>query len=45
MSNSLDRVIQVISKPPKLRQDFEVQTLLPWLRKKSQLFSRLKTSM
>lgn len=43
MSNSLDKVIQVISKPPKLRQDFEVQTLLPWLRKKSQLFSRLKT--
>ncbi|VDI54003.1 Hypothetical predicted protein [Mytilus galloprovincialis] len=43
MPNSLDKVIQVISKPPKLRQDFEIQTLLPWLRKKSQLFSRLKT--
>jgi len=42
-SNTYSKVVAVISKKPELRQDFEIQTLLPWLRKKSQLFSQLKT--
>lgn len=33
----------LFQKKPSLRQDFEIQGLLPWLRKKSQLFSQLKT--
>ncbi|XP_060068117.1 uncharacterized protein LOC132548282 [Ylistrum balloti] len=42
-STQYDNVVAVISKKPELRQDFEIQGLLPWLRKKSQLFSQLKT--
>lgn len=38
-----ERVVDVISKPKDLRQDFEVQQLLPWFRKKAQLFQKLKT--
>lgn len=43
MSNTYEKVLNVISKPPAFRQDFEIQTLMPWLRKQSQLFSQLKT--
>lgn len=43
MSTAFEKVVAVISKKPSLRQDFEIQGLLPWLRKKSQLFSQLKT--
>lgn len=42
-STQFEKVVAVISKKPELRQDFEIQGLLPWLRKKSQLFSQLKT--
>ncbi|XP_061184603.1 uncharacterized protein LOC133192625 [Saccostrea echinata] len=43
MSNTYEKILNVISKPPAFRQDFEIQTLMPWLRKQSQLFSQLKT--
>ena len=43
MSNMFDKVVAVISKKPDLRQEFEIQGLMPWFRKKSQLFSQLKT--
>ncbi|KAL5011627.1 hypothetical protein ScPMuIL_010178 [Solemya velum] len=43
MTNTYEKVVGVISKPPNLRQDFEIQPLLPWLRKKSELFFKLKT--
>ncbi|XP_052224591.1 uncharacterized protein LOC127840150 [Dreissena polymorpha] len=43
MANTYERVLNVIGKKPPLRQDFEIQGLLPWLRKKSKLFSTLKT--
>ncbi|XP_052806852.1 uncharacterized protein LOC128236072 [Mya arenaria] len=43
MANTFEKVLNVIGKKPDLRQDFEIQDLLPWLRKKSKLFSTLKT--
>ncbi|KAK3087967.1 hypothetical protein FSP39_012913 [Pinctada imbricata] len=36
------RVLSVISRPSAFRQDFEIQSLMPWLRKQSQLFSQLR---
>lgn len=43
MAKTFEKVLNVISKKPDLRQDFEIQGLLPWLRKKSKLFATLKT--
>lgn len=43
MANTFEKVLNVISKKPDQRQDFEIQGLLPWLRKKSKIFSTLKT--
>ncbi|XP_041368059.1 uncharacterized protein LOC121382607 [Gigantopelta aegis] len=44
MTNTYDMVVSVISKPVESRQDFEIQTLVPWFRKKSEkLFRELKT--
>ena len=43
MANSYEKVLSVISKKPSQRQDFEIQSLLPWLRKKANLFRALKT--
>lgn len=37
------KVVDVISKAPDVRKDFEVHSILPWFRKKSQLFQKLKT--
>ena len=43
MAASYEKVLSVISKKPSQRQDFEIQSLLPWLRKKSKLFQEIKT--
>lgn len=43
MANTFEKVLNVIGKKPSLRQDFEIQGLLPWLRKKSKIFATLKT--
>jgi hypothetical protein len=38
-----ERVIQLISKPPSLRPQFEVIQIIGWFRKKTDLFRELKT--
>lgn len=43
MAKTFEKVLNVIGKKPSLRQDFEIQGLLPWLRKKSKIFATLKT--
>ena len=43
MALTYEKVIAVISRPPDIRKDFEVNNLLPWFRKKSELFRTLKT--
>ena len=43
MALTYERVIKVISEKPEKRKDFEVQNLLSWFRKKSDLFLNLKT--
>ncbi|XP_025113407.1 uncharacterized protein LOC112575645 isoform X2 [Pomacea canaliculata] len=40
-----DKLVEVISKPPEKRQDFEVQPLLSWFRKRTQIFAELKTEL
>ena len=45
MALTYERVIRVISQAPDKRKDFEVTNLLPWFRKKSDLFRNLKTGM
>jgi len=45
MALTYERVIRVISQSPDKRKDFEVNNLLPWFRKKSDLFRNLKTGM
>ena len=42
MALNYEKVIQVISQPPEMRKDFEVNTLLSWFRKKSDLFRDIK---
>lgn len=43
MAMTYQKVVGVISQPPDMRKDFEVNNLLPWFRKKSDLFRTLKT--
>lgn len=38
-----DQVISVLRKPTESRKDFEVNSLIPWFRKRSKLFESLKT--
>lgn len=38
------RVVKIISKSPSERRDAEIQMVLPWLRKKSELFTDLDKS-
>lgn len=38
-----EQVISVLRKPPASRKDFEVNSLIPWFRKRSKLFESLKT--
>lgn len=38
-----EQVISVLRKPPGSRKDFEVNSLIPWFRKRSKLFESLKT--
>ncbi|KAK2173403.1 hypothetical protein NP493_877g00021 [Ridgeia piscesae] len=45
MALTYERVIRVISQSPDKRKDFEVNNLLPWFRKKSDLFRNLKTEL
>ena len=45
MALSYEKVIGVISQPPANRKDFEVNNLLHWFRKKSDLFKTLKTGV
>ncbi len=43
MACTYDEVISVISRPPDKRTEFGVNNVLPWFRKKSDLFKKLKT--
>ncbi|XP_062620945.1 uncharacterized protein LOC134282559 [Saccostrea cucullata] len=45
MAHMQQRVVKVISKPPRERKDAEIQLVLPWLRKKSDLFKDLDKSV
>ncbi|XP_013418849.1 uncharacterized protein LOC106179668 [Lingula anatina] len=42
MSQMYERVINVIKKSPDQRQQHEVEIIIPWLRKKSQLLQSMK---
>ncbi|XP_013411811.1 uncharacterized protein LOC106174696 [Lingula anatina] len=39
------QVVEVISKPTSERKDFEIAPLLPWFKKKSELFKDLKSDI
>ncbi|CAH1782720.1 unnamed protein product [Owenia fusiformis] len=41
--NMYDKVLEVLRQPTADRKDFEINSVLPWFRKKSDLFSKLKT--
>lgn len=43
MATTYEKVVAVISKAPHFRQNNEINQLLPWFRKKSKLFYKLKT--
>ncbi|XP_059170872.1 uncharacterized protein LOC131952283 isoform X2 [Physella acuta] len=45
MSLLYDKVINIINKPPVERQDGEIEQILPWFRKKSDLFKSLHTDI
>lgn len=40
-----DAVVSVIRKPPSDRNDFMVNDLIPWFKKRSRLFESLKTGI
>ncbi|XP_064601097.1 uncharacterized protein LOC135467261 [Liolophura sinensis] len=42
MAHMYDRVVSVITKPAQERTDMEVEQILPWFRKKSDLFRNLR---
>ncbi len=42
MSQMFERMLIVISQPPSERSDFQIDVLLPWLRKKSELLAGLE---
>ena len=44
-SGVYERVVRALSKAPKDRAVSEVDSLLPWFRKKSDLFTDMKTGM
>ena len=43
MTSTYERVVAVVSKPPGDRTENEADGLLPWFRKKSDLFANLKS--
>ncbi|KAI8783732.1 hypothetical protein BgiBS90_015348, partial [Biomphalaria glabrata] len=45
MSLMYAKVVNIINKPPEDRQDGEIEQLLPWFRKKSDLFKSLHTDI
>lgn len=45
MATTYEKVVAVISKAPHFRQNNEINQLLPWFRKKSKLFYKLKTEI
>ena len=45
MTSTYDRVVAVVSKPPSDRTESEADVLMPWFRKKSDLFANLKPGM
>ena len=45
MTSTYDRVVAVVSKPPDDRTESEADVLMPWFRKKSDLFANLKPGM
>ncbi len=42
MASMYEKVVAVISKVPSIRTEGEVEGLLPWFIKKSELFASLK---
>ena len=42
MALTYEKITSVMSQPPDRRKDFEVSNLLPWFKKKSDLFKSLK---
>ncbi|CAL1548061.1 unnamed protein product, partial [Lymnaea stagnalis] len=45
MSLLYDKVVNIINKSPADRQDGEIEQILPWFRKKSDLFKSLHTDI
>ncbi|XP_046364131.2 uncharacterized protein LOC124140546 isoform X2 [Haliotis rufescens] len=45
MAHVYERVLHIINKPPTERGDSEIDTILPWFRKKAELFKELKTEI
>ncbi|XP_048733639.2 uncharacterized protein LOC125649855 [Ostrea edulis] len=45
MAHMQQRVVRIISKSPSQRNEAEIQLVLPWLRKKSALFTELDKSV
>ncbi|XP_064614145.1 uncharacterized protein LOC135477869 [Liolophura sinensis] len=45
MSQNVDRVIEVISKDTGSRQDYEIEAIAPWLRKRSQLLQGVEKAV
>ncbi|GFR74233.1 cAMP-dependent protein kinase regulatory subunit [Elysia marginata] len=41
MSLLYDKVVNIINKPPEKRLDPEIEQILPWFRKRSDLFNSL----
>ena len=42
MAEAAGKAIAVLAQPPVLRRDFDIKHFLPWFRKKSDLFAKLK---
>ena len=43
MAQMYEKVVSVISKPPEKRTIKEIESLIPWILKKSDLMQKLKT--
>ena len=41
MAQLLEQVIDVISRPPAARSDVDINAILPWLRRRTELMSQL----
>ena len=38
-----EKVVDVISRPPDQRTDFEIAAILPYIRKRTQIFENIRT--